>query len=110
MHQSFHARFQLDKGTVRHQIDDSSLDLGTDWILGFNIVPGIGKLLLQSEADAFLLVIDVEHDHINFLPDGQKFGWMVDSAPAHIGYVKQAIQTIEVNKCSEIRDILHRPR
>ena len=33
---------------------------------------------------------------------------MVDSAPAHIGDVKQAIQTIEVNECSEISDILHR--
>ena len=69
MHQSFHARFELHKRAIGHQVDHLALDPGADGEFGFDVVPGIGHLLFKAKADAFLFLVDVQDHHVNFLPD-----------------------------------------
>jgi len=108
MYQTFDTWFQFHESTVRHQIDHAAFDFRADRVLGFDIVPRIGQFLLQTEADAFFFVIDVQYDNVDFLSDGQELGWVVDAAPAHVGDVEQAVQTVEIDKGTEIGDVLDR--
>ena len=77
-------------------------------ILLLDVVPRIGELLLEAEADAFFLAIDVEHDDVDFLADLEDFGRMADAAPAHIGDMEQAVEAVEVDERAEIGDVLDR--
>ena len=42
---------------VRHEVGDLALDLRADGILGFDLVPRIGRLLLEAEGDALLFLV-----------------------------------------------------
>ena len=74
----------------------------------FDIVPRIGHLLLQSQADAFLFLVNVQDDDVNVLADFENFGRMADAAPAHVGDMEQAVDAVEVNERAEIGDVLDR--
>src|SRR5256884_362520 len=108
MHQAFDARLQFHEGAVRHEIDNPAFDPGADRILGFDVVPWIGQFLLESEADTLFFAIDVEHDHVDLLADLEDFRGMPDAPPAHVGNVQQAVETVEVDECAEVGDVLDR--
>ncbi len=106
MDQTFHTGFQFHKRAVGNKIDNLALDLGANGILGFDIVPRIGELLFEAEADAFLLAVDVEHHHVNVLADLEDFRGMTDVAPACVRDMQQTVNAVEVNERAEIRDVL----
>ena len=101
------AGFQFDEGAVGHEVDNLAFDAGVDRILGFDLIPRVGHLLLETEADALFFLVDVEHDDVQVLADLEQFGWMANAAPTHVGDVQQAINTVEVNERTEIREVLH---
>src|ERR1039457_2390338 len=105
---TFHAGFELHKRAVGHEADDLALDLLAGGIFRFDVVPRIGHLLLEAEADAFLFLVHVQHNHVEFLADLEHFGWMVQPAPTHVGDVEQAVEAVQINKRAEIRDVLDR--
>src|SRR5439155_14772382 len=94
MHQAFDARLSFHERAVRHEIDDPAFDPRANRIFGFDVVPWIGQLLLESEADALLFAIDVEHDHVDLLADLEDLRRMSDAAPAHVGNVQPAVETV----------------
>ena len=106
VNEAFDAIFELDERTVGHDVDNFAADTSADGELGFDIVPGAGFFLLQSERDLFLFAIDVQNHDFDFLVDLHHLGWMVDAAPAHVGDVQQTIDTAQVNECTEVGDIL----
>ena len=108
VHQAFDAGFQFHKRAVGHEVDHLAFDLGADGVLLLDAVPRIGQLLLEAEADAFLLAVDVEHDHVDVLAHLEHFGGMADAAPAHVGDVQQAVDAVEVDERAEIGDVLDR--
>ena len=71
-------------------------------------VPRVGQLLLEAEADALLLPVDVEDDDVDVLADLEDFRGMPDAAPAHVGDVEQAVNAVEVNEGAEVGDVLDR--
>ena len=73
MDQAFDAGFEFDERAVGHEVDDLALDLRADGVLGLDVVPRIGQLLLEAEADAFLFAVDVEHHDVDFLADLEDF-------------------------------------
>ena len=106
--QAFDAGLEFHERAVGHEVDDLALDLGADGILRFDVVPRIGQLLLEAEADALLLVVDVEDDDVEVLADLEHFGRMADAAPAHVGDVEQAVDAVEVDERAEVGDVLDR--
>src|SRR5579862_490559 len=108
VHESFHARFELHKRAVRHQVDHLALDACADREFRFDVVPRVGHLLLEAEADAFLFLVHVQHDHVNFLADLQNFRRMRNAAPTHVRDVQQAVDAVEVDERAEIGDVLDR--
>ena len=108
MHQPLHARLELDKGAVRHEVDHPARDLAADGVFFLDLVPGIGLFLFQAEADPLALLVDVEDDHLKFLAGGQHLGGVRDAAPAHVGDVQQAVQAVQVNERAEVGQVLDR--
>ena len=97
---------QFDERTVGQNVDNLARNLGPDGVLGADVLPGAGRFLLQPEGDLFLFVIDVQNDHFQFVIDLHHLSRMVDSTPAHIGDVQQAVDSAEVNKCTKVGDVL----
>jgi hypothetical protein len=108
MHETFDTGFEFDEGAVGNEVDDLAVDLLADLVLRFDVVPRIGELLLEAEADAFLFLVDVEHHHIELLPDLEQLGRMADAAPGHVGDVQQAVQAVEIDERTEVGDVLDR--
>src|SRR5438874_3214797 len=104
----FDTGFQFHESAVRNKVDDLAFDLHADLVLRFDVFPRILQLLLQSKANAFFLAVDVEHHHVDFLANFEDFRRMPDSAPAHIGDMEQAVETVEIDECAEIGDVLDR--
>jgi hypothetical protein len=108
VHQAFDAGFELHKRAVGHEADDLALDLLRRRDISFDVVPRIGHLLLEAEADAFLFLVHVQHHHVDFLADLEHFRRMADAAPAHVGDVEQAVDAVQINERAEIGDVLDR--
>src|SRR4029078_76824 len=77
-------------------------------ILLFDAVPRVGQLLLEAEADAFFLAIDIKNNNVDVLADLENFRRVTDAAPAHIGDMQQTVDTVEINEGAEIGDVLDR--
>src|SRR5882672_2088025 len=108
VNKAFDARLQFHKRAVRHEVDDLALDLLADGEFGFDVIPRIGQLLLEAEADAFLFLVDVEYHNVNVLADLEDFARVPDAAPGHVGDVQQAVETVEVDERAEVGDVLDR--
>src|SRR5438067_2289845 len=70
------------------------------------VLPRIGLQLLQAEADAFALPVDVEHLDLYLLADVDQLGRMRHAAVAHVGDVQQAVHAAQVDECAEVGDVL----
>src|SRR5262245_29549530 len=107
MNEAFDARFEFYKRAVRHKIDDLAFDLLAHLILALDVLPRVRELLLETEADAFLLAIHIENDDIDFLADLEDFARMANAAPAHVRDVQQSIEAIEVDERAKVGDVFH---
>src|SRR5205807_5667780 len=83
------------------------LDAGAHRVFGGYVLPRVGEQLLQPQADALALPIDVEHLHPDLLADLDHLGRMRDAAVAHVGDVQQAVHAAQVDEGAEVRDVLH---
>ena len=104
--EAFDTGLEFHERAVGHEVDHAAFDPRADGILGFDVVPRIGHLLLEAEADALLLAIDVENDDVDVLSDLKHFGRMADAAPAHVGDMEQAVDAVEVDERAEVGDVL----
>ncbi len=73
VHETFDTGFEFDERAVGHEVDDLAFDLLADRVLGFDLFPRIGELLLEAEADAFLFAVDVENHDVDVLADLENF-------------------------------------
>ena len=106
MDEAFDAGLELDERAVGDEVDDLALDLGADGELALDGFPRVGELLLEAEADAFLFLVHVEHNHVNFLADLEDLARVTDATPAHVGDVQQAVEAVEVNERTEVGEVL----
>src|SRR3954467_11133483 len=106
MDKALDAGFDFHESAIGHEIDHLAFDLCAHRILLFDAVPWIRKLLLEAEANAFFLAVDVENDNVDVLADLEDFRRVADTAPAQISDMEQAIHSVQVNKCAEVRDVL----
>ncbi len=98
--------FQLDEGTVGQHVDHFALDCGIHRILFANVVPRAFAFLLQAQSDLFFFVVDVQDHDFDLVVDLHHFCWVTNTSPAHVGDMQQTVDSAEVNKRTEIGDIL----
>jgi stress response protein SCP2 len=105
VHQTFHAGFNFNKGTIRYQIDNLTGNGRTDGILLFDTLPGVILKLLESKRNALTLAVDFNDHHFDFLTLLEHFARVLDATPGHIGDVKETVETVEIHEGTVIGDV-----
>ena len=106
VNETFDAFFKLDKRAVGHDVDDRAVNARSNGILLFDVDPRRIGQLLEAEGDLFLLVIDVQDDDFDLLIKGDDFARIGYATIAHVGNVKQTVDSAKIDKGAEIGDIL----
>jgi len=100
------ALLQLDEGAVvgdRHHAATHDAVLG---VLLLDVFPGVALQLLQAQADALALLLEVEHLDVDLVADLHHLAGMLHAAPAQVGDVQQAVDAAEVDERTEVGDVL----
>src|SRR5688500_9027885 len=106
VHQPLDAFLELHEGAVGHDVDDLALVDGSDGVLGLDVLPGAGVLLLEAQGDLFLVLVDLEDLDLDLRVDLEHLAGVVDPAPGHVGDVQQAVDAAEVDERAEVGDVL----
>src|SRR5882724_2544085 len=104
--QALDPRLELDERAVVRDRDDLALDARAHGVLRGHVLPGVRLQLLQAEADALALPVDVEDLDLDLLPDVDHLGRVRHAAVAHVGDVEQAVHAPEVDEGAEVGDVL----
>src|SRR5277367_241767 len=106
VNQAFDALFEFDERSVISDADHASVDVRADWITMLRIQPRIGSELLESERDALLLFVVLEHLHLNLIADVDQIARVREPSPRHVGDMQQAIDAAHVNERTILGEIL----
>src|SRR5437773_3358025 len=104
--QALDPRLELDERAVVRDRHHLALHARAHRVLRGHVLPGVRLQLLQAEADAFALPIDVEDLDLDLLPDVHHLGRVRHPPIAHVGDVEQAVHAPEVDEGAEVGDVL----
>jgi len=105
VHEPLDALVDLDEGAEGHDLGDPALDDVADAVLGHDLLPGVFLRLLEAEADALPLAVDVEDLDLDLLVDLEHLGRVVDVRPRQLGDVDEAVDAVEVDERAEVDDV-----
>ena len=71
-----------------------------------DVLPRIRAELLEPEAHARALAVELEDAHVDLVADLDHFGGMLDALPGHVGDVQQAVDAAEIHKGAVVGEIL----
>ncbi len=92
MHEAVDAVLDLDEGAEIGEIADLAAHSRARGILVFERFPRIGLELLETEGYLLVLLVDVEHDRLDGVADGDDLRRMLHvPRPRHLGDVDQAL-------------------
>ncbi len=63
---------------------------------------------LDAKRDAFFLLVDVEHLHLELLADLEQFARVAEAGLGHVGDMQEAVDAVEVDEGAEVGDVLDR--
>ncbi len=104
--EAFDSGGDFDECAVRSEVDDLAGDARTDGELVLYRVPGVGLGLLETEAHALAVAVDVENHDIELVADLEDFARVLDAAPGHVGDVQEAVEAVEIDERAEVGDVL----
>src|SRR2546421_1512777 len=105
--QAFDARLELDERAVVGDRHDLALHPRAHGVLRRHVLPRVGLQLLETEADALALPVDVEDFDFDLLADLHHLGGMRHAPVAHVGDVQQPVHAAQIDERAEIGDVLH---
>ena len=108
VHETLDALVDLDEGAEGDDLGDATVDDVADLVLGDDLLPGVFLRLLEAEADALAVAVDVEHLDLDLLVDLQHLGRVVDVGPAELADVDEAVDAVEVDERAEVDDVADR--
>src|SRR5437867_4004783 len=104
--QALDPRLELDERAVVRDRDDLALHARAHRVLRGHVLPGVRLQLLQAEADALALPVDVEDLDLDLLPDVHHLGWVRHAAIAHVRDVEQSVHAAQIDEGAEVGDVL----
>ena len=60
----------------------------------------------MPKGDTVGLFVDLDDLNLDGFADCQDLGWVVHTAPCHVGDVQQAVNAAQVNECTVFSDVL----
>ncbi len=108
VNESFDALLELDERAVVGDRENAAANLRTDRVALGRIEPRIRRQLLEAERDALLVLVELQHLHLDLVADVDQVAGMRQAAPAHVGDVQQAIEAAQIDECAVVGQVLHR--
>src|SRR5262249_39960658 len=108
VNQTLDTLLKLNKRTVVGNADHFALNACSRRIAFARLGPRVRLDLFHPKRHAFALRVVLEDHDFDFLAHLQNFGRMRKSAPRHIGYVQQAVETAEVDEGPVVGYVLDR--
>ena len=106
VHEAFDAFLDLDEAAVVGNVRDLAEQPRARRIAARDVLPRIGAELLEAEADALTLAVELEDAHFDLVADVDDFRRMLDALPRHVGDVQQAVDAAEVDERAVIGEVL----
>src|SRR5688572_29965541 len=99
----------VDDHTLVHQAYDLAAQLGADRIRLTDAQPWIFLRLLETEADALVVAVDVEDHDIDRVALLHDLGRMLDAlGPGHVGDVNESVDPrLDLDERTEAREVAH---
>src|SRR5436189_179142 len=107
--QALDPRLELDERAVVRDRDDLALHARAHRVLRGHVLPGVRLQLLQAEADALALPVDVEDLDLDLLPDVHHLGRVRHATIAHVRDVEQSVHAAQIDEGAEVGDVLDQP-
>src|SRR5947199_71625 len=104
--QALDPRLELDERAVVRDRDDLALHARAHRVLRGHVLPGVRLQLLQAEADALALPVDVEDLDLDLLPDVHHLGRVRHATIAHVRDVEQSVHAAQIDEGAEVGDVL----
>ena len=108
VHQAFDALLQLDERAVVGDRENAAANLRADRVALGRIQPRVRRQLLEAQRNALLVLVELQHLHLDLVADVDQVARMRQPAPAHVGDVQQAIQAAQVDERAVVGQVLHR--
>ena len=108
VNQSFDALLELDERAVVGDRENAAADVCADRIALRGIEPRIRRELLEAERDALLVLVELQHLHLDLVADVDQVARMRQASPAHVGDVQQAVEAAQVDERAVVGQVLDR--
>ena len=106
MDQTLDSWFQLNERAVVGQADDLAHNLGSRFVLAFNLIPRVRELLLVTERNLLVFRVVLEDHNLDLVADVEHLRGVDDASPRHVGDVEQAIDSAQIHKDPIVGDVL----
>ena len=108
VHQALDAVLDLHERAVVGDVGDLAEHAGVGRIAPGNVLPRIRAELLEAQAHARTLAIELQDAHFDLIADLDDFRRMLDALPRHVGDVQQAIDAAQVDERTVVGEVLDR--
>src|SRR5450631_129501 len=107
VNESFNARLDFNKRTKIHELRNRARNALTRLVACRCRIPRLGLKLLKPERNRLCLGIDLENADLKFLPNRQHVFRLADAAPGYVTYMKEAVDSAEIDECTIGRETAH---
>ena len=108
VHQALNAVFDLHKCTVVGDVSDLTEHACARRIAARDVLPRIGAQLLEPQAHARALAVELENAHLDLVAHLDDLGRMLDALPRHVGDVQQPVDAAEIDERAVVGEVLDR--
>src|SRR5262249_47166578 len=98
VHQALDAVLDLDEGAVVGDVGDLAEHPRAGRVAPGDVLPGIGAELLETQAHARALAVELEDAYLDLIAYLDDLGRMLDAFPRHVGDMQQAVYATEVDE------------
>src|SRR4051812_10804597 len=106
VHQALDAALHLDERAVVGEVGDLAEEARAGRVASRDADPGVFPELLQTERDAVLLGVELEHLGGDLVADVEYLRRMLDPPPGEVGDVQQAVDAAEIDERAVVGDVL----
>ncbi len=106
--ETFDAILDLHERAVVGDVRDLAEHAGVRRVTAGNVLPRIRTQLLQAQADARTLAVELEDAHVDLVADLDDFRRMLDALPRHVRDVQQAVDATEIHERTVVGEVLDR--
>ena len=95
-----------DRAEVQH-LGDRTLDHGAERVAGLHVLPRVGRELLDAQAEALLVDVDVEDHRLDLVALLEVIRRVLDLVgPGDVGHVDEAVDALlDADEETEVRDV-----